>query len=128
MPQENGPFFSSDWGIGLAILSFLGTLVGVIWGVITRPITNRIKSLEDVIGIKEPGKSRIDILERDDLVMRTDIDGLHSSFDKQQEAIDTLKECVTSLDKNQAILTSEINGKLNLILERGRQRREGDTV
>lgn len=107
------------------LLLFAGSVLTFVWRVLTRPLTERIKLLEDALSGKE-AKPRLDLLERDTLIMRHNIEGLLASYEKQQEILDEMKHTTQRLDQNIAVLTERIEGKLELLIDRASQRRKED--
>lgn len=107
------------------LILFAGSVLALVWRILTRPITEDIRLIKETLGGKE-AKPRLDILERDMLIMQNDVKGLTGAYEKHEEVLDQMKLTTQRIDQTLAVLTERIDGKLELLIERASNRRKDD--
>lgn len=125
--MNNEPFFTNDQEGLLRIVGIVAgwtiTCLGLLWRFLTKPIVDRLDTLEKHrAALEEEDLPRIDILERDALLMKSDLRGLDESFGEHKVELKELRD----EQKGMVTMISTINTNVEILLDRAKQRRAGE--
>lgn len=113
-PQQ--PFFSNDLEgllrVFLMVAGSVATTVAILWKMATGPIFTKLAASEEARKTNIP---RIDILERDMLLVKADIRGLDESFGELKNELESVK-----FDQKQILSKlSDLKTDVGILLDRG---------